>query len=355
VQPSAIEFLMKLLETPGPAGSEGAVQEVFLKYTKPHAHEITRSPHGSVAAIRNPKGKPRVIVTGHADEIGLIVHHIDDRGFLYVRGIGGVDLVTLPACVVEVHTGKGVVHGVVGRKPIHLQESDERSKVGKMSSVYVDIGAASKRDAERRVRPGDPITYRRGVLRLGKDLVSSKSLDNRAGLFCAGESFRLLARSAPSACVIALSTVGEEIGGDGAFTASFDLAPDVAVAIDVSFASDQPDVSTKETSEVKLGRGPTICRGPRLNASLVRLFEKAARKARVRLQYEVLENRTGTDGDAIYRVRGGVPMAVVGVPCRYMHSPAEIVSLSDLDGAARMIAAFVKALSPRTSFAPFPE
>jgi endoglucanase len=329
------------------------VQDVFVRHLERHADEIRFLSHGSVAAIRNPKGSPRVIVTGHADEIGLAVHHVDDRGFLYVRPLGGFDHMTSVGLAVDVNTARGAIPGVMGRKPIHLLEPDERTKLGKIQNVFVDIGAGSKKEALSKVAIGDSITYRPGLTRLGSDLVSSKSLDNRAGVFSAGEALRRLGRTNPKACVIALSTVGEEIGGDGAFTAAHALEPDVAVAIDVTFATDQPDVSANETSEVKLGEGPGIARGPRLNPAVVTLLEAAAKKKRIPYQVELLHGRTGTDGDPIYRSRSGVPLGIVGVPCRYMHSPVEVVSLRDLDRIADLLAAFCMSLGPGTSFAPF--
>ncbi len=353
MQPSTFDFFRALLDAPGPSGSEGPVQKIFAEYVRDCADEIRWTPHGSVAAIRNPQGTPRVVVTGHADEIGLIVHHVDDDGFVFFRGIGGVDSTTLPGSRVEIHTAGGVVDGVLGRKPTHLQSNDERGKIGKVSKLYIDIGCASKDDALEKVRPGDPITFRRGITRLGDDLIASKSTDNRAGVFCAAEAFRRLGSEAPEACVIALSTVCEELGGEGALTAAYDLEPDLALVVDVTFASDQPDVSTSDVAEIGLAKGPVVARGPRLNESLVGLVEAAAKKASIDLQYEVLENRTGTDGDLFYRSRRGVPIGLVSVPCRYMHTPSEVVSLSDLDSIATLLATVVGELGGDVSLRPF--
>jgi endoglucanase len=353
VQPSVFAFLEKLLIAPGPVGSEGPVQEVFRAYLEPHADELVMFPHGSVAAIRNPEGSPRVIVTGHADEIGLVAHHVDDRGFVFVRNLGGIDPAPVVGALMEVHTAKGVIPAVVGRKPIHLQEADDRTKVPKVKELYLDVGAGSREEAEKRIRPGDPVTFRPGVTHLSKDLVTSKAMDNRAGVFCAAEALRRLGKTKPKACVIALSTVGEEIGGDGALTAAHDLEPDVAIAIDVTFATDQPDVSEKDTCVVHLGKGPVVARGPRLNRAVERLLVKAATKKKIPLQYEVLEGRTGTDGDPIYRTRGGVPLGIVSVPSRYMHTPVEVVSLADLDRIADLLSTFVRDLTPSTEFDPF--
>ncbi len=351
MQKATLEFLRRLVEAPGPVGAEGAVQEVFRDHVEPVADQIVELAHGSVAAVRNPAGSPRVIVTGHADEIGLIVHHVNDAGYVYVRALGGIDVGVVLGQVVEIHTKKGLVHGVVGRKPVHLQA--ERGKVPKIEEIYVDIGAASRSEAEKRVRAGDPITFRRGLTQLSRDRVSSKAMDNRTGVFCAAEALRRLGSRDPKACVIALSTVGEEIGGDGAATAAFELEPDVAIAIDVTFATDQPDVDAKESSSIALGKGPAVARGPRLNESVVALLERAAGKKKIPLQYEILEGRTGTDGDPIYRSRGGVPLGIVSVPSRYMHSPVEVVSLKDLEQIADLLATFAKGLRPDTPFDPF--
>jgi len=353
VQSSSFEFLRALVEAAGPSGSEGPVQTIFSDYVKPYADEIVTTPHGSVAAIRNPGGSPRILIGGHADEIGLIIHHISDKGFLFFRAIGGIDLPTLPGAVVEIHAAKGVVTGVIGRKPIHLQESDERTKVEKIANLYIDIGAKSKAEAQRRVRPGDPATFRSGLIRLSADLVSSKAMDNRTGVFCAAETLRGLGKAKPKACVIALSSVGEEIGADGALTAAYDLDPDAAIAVDVTFSIDQPDVTDRDWCEVHLGKGPAVSRGPKLNESIVRLLEKAGKKGKVPLQYEAIAGRTGTDGDRFTVARRGVPIGLVSVPARYMHTPVEVVSLKDLDNVAKLLATFARDLTPKTSFAPF--
>lgn len=350
---TSLAFLEKLLAARGPSGSEGPVQKVFEARVSPFCDVIERSAHGSVAAIRNPDGKPRVVVTGHADEIGMIVRRIDDNGFLSFRAIGGLDLATLPGTIVDVHTRQGVVPGVIGRKPTHLQTTEERGKIDKIAALYIDIGAANKAAAAAIVRPGDFATFRAGLTRLGKDLVSSKSLDNRSGVFCAAETLRLLAGAAPKACVIALSTVCEEIGGEGAQTAAYELEPDLAFVVDVTFASDQPDVTSAEAVDVSLGKGPTIARGPRLNNGVVELLEKAARRSKVRVQYEVIANRTGTDGDLIYKTRRGVPIGLLGVPCRYMHTPAEVVSLADLVATSKLLAAAISSLRRSTDLSPF--
>ncbi len=350
---SSFEFLRGLLETPGPSGSEGPVQELFQDYVKPYADEISRMPHGSVAAVRNPGGAPRLVVVGHADEVGLVIHHIDDNGFLYVRTIGGLDPLTLVGATMEVHTATGMICGVIGRKPIHLQRGDDKYKLEKIADVYIDIGARSKKEAERRVRTGDPVTFRRGVVRLGKEFVSSKAMDNRTGVFAAAETLRRLGRAKPKACVIALSSVVEEIGADGALTAAYGLRPDVAIAVDVSFAVDQPDVTDREACDIQLAKGPSLLRGPMLNEAVVRLLEGAAKKAKIPVQYETIGGRTGTDGDMFYRARRGIPIGVVGVPCRYMHTPVEVVALRDLDSISKLLSVFARDLTPATSLAPF--
>ena len=353
MQRGPLDFLTRLLETPGPVGHEGAVQKVFEAYLDPYVDEFLTLPHGSVAGVRNPKGSPRIVVTGHADEVGLAVHRVDKEGFVFVRRLGGADVQTLPGSVMDVHTKGGVIPGVIGQKPIHLQDPEDRSKVTKIQDLYLDIGASTKAEAERRVRIGDPITYKRNIVHLSKDRVASNAMDNRTGVFCAAEAVRRLGKAKPDACVIALSTVGEEIGGDGAFTAAFELEPDVAIAIDVTFGSDQPDVSTKDTCEIHLGKGPAISRGPRLNENVIALLADVAKREKIPLQYELIEGSTGTDGDLFYRSRSGVPIGVVGVPCRYMHTPTEVVSLADLDAISRLLAAFVKRTTRRTRFDPF--
>ena len=346
------ELLAKLLTTPGPSGHESAPARVWREYCSSFAQEVGGDRVGSsFARVPGTAGGPTVAVVGHIDEIGLHVSHIEDDGYLRFGQVGGWDAGVLIGQRVKVRTRNGDVVGLIGRKPIHLLKDEDRKKVPELRELHIDIGAKDGEEAAALVRIGDvavidaaPIDFRHGR-------VVSRSLDNRVGCYVAAEAARLVAEAggAPGD-VLALAVTQEETTFAGARTSAFAHDPDVAIVVDLTFATDQPGVELGPITRHPLDSGPVIARGTSLHPLVFELLYEAAEAEGIAFTLESLGKGTGTDADAIHLSRAGVPSGLVSVPCRYMHSPIEMVSIADVDGAARLIAAFARRLEPGVSF-----
>lgn len=346
------EFLKTIQETPSPSGWEQPVQRVVRERMEKFADEIETDVHGNVAAVLNPKGSPRVMLAGHCDQIGLMVNYIDDNGYIFFTAIGGIDPSVLPGTRVVIHTPHGAIDGVIGRKPVHVLKPEERGGKVEMREMWVDIGARSRKEVEQVVRVGDPITFRLEMVALGGDRVTSPAFDNKCGTFIVMEALRLCAEKKIKCALYAVSTVQEEIGLRGARTSCYDIDPHVGIAVDVTHATDYPDMDKRTIGDVKVGSGPTISRGANINPKLEELLASTAKTKRIPIQWEGAPGGTPTDANAIQLSRAGVATALIGVPNRYMHTQVEVISLSDLEAAAKLIAETVARIGPRTNFIP---
>jgi putative aminopeptidase FrvX len=353
VQDQSFVFLRRLLDTPGPSGFETAAARVWREEAAAFADGIAADISGNSIARLDGGARPHVMLAGHIDEIGVMITHIDDDGFLYFEGIGGWDPQVLVGQRIRLLTKNGPVLGVVGKKPIHLMKNEEREKASKLTDLWIDIGA-SKRDgvAARGVRVGDPGVIDAAFVDLGNGLIASRSIDNRIGAFVVLEALRELAADRPHAAVTAVATTQEEIGfsGGGARTSAYQLDPDVALVVDVTFATDAPGVEKKEVGERKLGSGPVLARGSATHPLVFERLVDAAEAEKIPYSVIAAPKYTSTDADAIYLSRRGVATGLLSVPNRYMHSPNEIVSLHDLEMTAKLIAAFVRRLDGETDF-----
>jgi endoglucanase len=350
---ASYDFLKQLLETPSPSGFETKGQRVWLDYVKQYADEVSSDAYGNCFAVLNPGGSPKVLLGGHADEIGFMVQHISDDGFLYFQSIGGSDPGVTRAQRVVVHGLDGPVQGVVGSLAIHLQEPDDRKKVPDFSGMFIDIGVSSKKEAQKLVRVGNPITFDCGVVRLGKHRIAARACDNRIGTFAAAEGLRhaFEKRAKLKACVVAVSTIQEENGLYGASMVGYSVHPDVAAVVDVTHATDIPLCSKNKHGDVRLGKGPVLSIGSSNHPVVNERFEKVAGKEKIDIQFESNPRWTGTDADAIFRQKGGIPTVSLGLPNRYMHSPVEVIELSDLENLGRLLGAFALDLKKGESFA----
>jgi endoglucanase len=347
------DVLRRLLTAPGPSGYEQAAAAVFRDAAQAFA-TVTGDVVGSTVArvaAKPPGGGPTLAIVGHIDEIGLIVHHIDDDGYLWFKGVGGWDPVILVGQRVEIATRHGAVPAVVGKKPIHLLEDDERKKAPEIKSLHLDIGAKDGEEARRLVRIGDVGVIAGEPVELPNDRLVSRSLDNRLGCYVAYEAARLVSQAggAPGD-VCAVAAAQEEITFGGSATTAFSLQPDAAIVVDVTFATDQPGVEERRQGKHPFGSGPVITRGSTLDPTLFELLHDAGEAEGIPFTVEASARYTGTDADAVHMSRGGVPTAVVSVPLRYMHSPVEMVQLDDVDRAARLIAATAQRLTADISF-----
>jgi len=346
------ELLTKLLTTPGPSGHESAPAQVWREYCSSFAEEVGGDRVGSsFARVPGTAGGPRLMVVGHIDEIGLHVSHIEDDGYLRFGQVGGWDAGVLIGQRVKLRTRGGDIVGLIGRKPIHLLKDEDRKKVPELKELHIDIGAKDGGEAAELVRIGDVAVIDADPIDFRHARVVSRSLDNRVGCYVAAEAARLVAEAggAPGD-VLALAVTQEETTFAGARTSAFAHDPDVAIVVDLTFATDQPGVELGPITKHSLDSGPVIARGTSLHPLVFELLFDAAEAEGIPFTLESLGKGTGTDADAIHLSRAGVPSGLVSIPCRYMHSPIEMVSMADVDAAARLIAAFARRLEPGVSF-----
>jgi putative aminopeptidase FrvX len=347
------EFLQGLLTANAPSGYETPAAEVWRKHAQSFATEVGSDTVGSSVARVAAAGKdaPLVGLVGHIDEIGLVVKHIASEGVLRFGTIGGWDPQILVGQRVTIATATGPVAGVVGRKPIHLLEEDERKQVAKFEQMYVDIGASDRDDAARVVAIGDPIVIAAAPQELANGRIASKAMDNRLGAYIVLEAARRAAAEGDSKWnIAAIAAAQEETTFAGARTSAFALDMQACIVVDVTFASDIPDSDPAKTGEAKLGHGPQIARGANLHPRMTELLVAAAEAESIPFSVAVPGKNSGTDADAIHFAREGVPCGLVSVPLRYMHSPVETVQLSDVEHAIELLAATCLRLDPGEDF-----
>ncbi len=346
-------FLKELLETPSVTGCEEAVAHLVRSRLADVADEIATDVMGSVHAKLDGDGKaPSVLISAHMDEIGLMVKAIDDKGFLHVAAVGGVDAAILPGLRVDVHTREGVFRGVIGRKPIHLIEAEERTKVTPMSSLFVDLGMSARR-VKSLVRVGDVITYGVGFEKYGKGMAVSRAFDDKAGVYVIARVMEELKKIGDVAAeYICCASVQEEIGSRGALTSSFAVNPDVAIALDTTHATDYPGLDTSRYGSVECGGGPVIARGPNINPVVFERLCAAAKAEGIKVQFEAEPGNSGTDASEMQVQRGGCASGLVSIPIRYMHTPAEVLKLSDIEDTVALLKRFIVDLDSDVSFVP---
>jgi putative aminopeptidase FrvX len=335
------------------------------------------SPPSGSPTLHGEAPPRRLVVMGHIDEIGLIVTHIDDEGYLWFREVGGWDAQILVGQRVALGTRDGEIPGVIGKKPIHLLREEERKKVAEVRDLHIDVGARNGEQARELVRVGDVAVLAGDPVELPNGRVSSRALDNRLGSFVALEAARLVTQAGGEGGgaeggrggdegsgaegglegrsaeweLVAVAAAQEETTFGGSRTSAFSLEPDAAIVVDVTHATDAPGVEVKESGKHELGSGPVLSRGSTLHPRLFELLHDTAEREGIPFTVEAIGRNTGTDADAVHLSRGGVPTALVSVPIRYMHSPVELVALADVHAAARLIAAAARALDAGTSFA----
>lgn len=346
------ELLTQLLAATGPSGHESSPARVWREACARFADQVGSDRLGSsFARVAGTAGAPTLAIVGHIDEIGLHVSHIEDDGYLRFGEVGGWDPVVLVGQRVRIETRAGRIAGVVARKPIHLLKDADRKNIPELKDLHIDIGAKDGDEARSLVRIGDVAVIDAEPVEIRHDLVVARAIDDRVGCYVAAEAARLVAESggAPGD-VVAFAVVQEETTFAGARTSAFAHDPDVAIVVDVTFATDQPGIELGPMTKHPLGSGPVIARGTTLHPRVFELLYDAATEQEIPFTIESLGRATGTDADAIHLSRAGIPTALVSVPCRYMHSPVEMVSVEDVDAAARLIAAFARRLEPGTSF-----
>jgi putative aminopeptidase FrvX len=367
----SLAFLKRLLDQPSPSGHERAGQRLWLDYVRPFATRTWNDAYGNCFAALEPSVRPAsgepitVAICGHADEIGLVVNHIDDKGFIYCRAVGGIDAgsivgkrICFASSVVTPEGPVGNVLGVIGATAIHLQDRTGDAKVRKLHELFIDIGAPDAESARKRLRIGDPGVFCDAFQHLTEDIVISRALDNRIGTFAAAETLRLCherTQADPSSLrvrVVAVSTVQEEIGLNGAAMIVDSLRPTVCLVTDVGHATDSPGISCNQHGQFKLGCGPKLAVGAQMHPEVVSRLEASAESQTIPIQRAAVPGSSGTDTDVIFLAKGGIPSGLLSLPIRYMHTTVEMASLRDLRQISEVFAGFVAGLDANTSFVP---
>lgn len=354
MRPESLAFLKQIVDTPSPSGFEERAAEVYRAYTQPFADKVVTDVHGSVAAILNPDAEMKIMLAGHMDEIGFIIHYVSDEGLIFFSPIGGHDSVIPIGQRVWIH-GKERVPGIIGRKAVHLLDEDERKKKPEIKDLWIDIGATNRAEVESLISLGDCVTYQYEFEHLLGDRATARGFDNKMGSFIVAEALRLLKEEGgldPNVGVYAVATVQEEIGLRGARTSSYWIAPQSGLAVDVNHAIDYPTVSKTRYGALDIGKGPSVMRGANANPIVFRMICDACKAAEIPFQVDVAAGGTGTDGNAMQLNRGGMAVGIVGVPLRYMHTPCELLSITDVENCAKLMAAYCRAVTPQTDFTP---
>jgi endoglucanase len=352
VRKESLEFLRSLVETGGPSGYEQPVQQLYRQYVGDYADAVRTDVLGNTIAVANSGGTPRVMLAGHADEIGFLVRYVDDDGFIYFGPVGGWDPEIAVGQRVTIHTANGPVPGVIGKRAIHLMDEEDRKKKTELHKLWIDVGLWGRAAVEERIAIGDPVTMAAPFTELAGDLAAAKSFDNRMAVWVVAETLRLLKGRSFRTAVHGVSTVQEEIGLRGAQTSAFGVDPPVGLAIDVCHATDYPDADKRKVGNIRIGAGPVISRGANINPAVFALLVRAAREEAIPLQIEAAPRGTGTDANAMQLNKAGMATGLVSVALRYMHTPCELLSLVDLENAARLCAAFIERVGPDDDWIP---
>lgn len=344
----AKQFLLDLLNTPSPSGYEMDIQKKWLQYVKPYVDEVATDAAGNAIAVLNQAADFKVMLAGHCDEIGFLVRRIDENGFIYVEKLGGIS--HKPAIGMKVQIlGKKPITGVIG---VNAEHHGGVKDDFKFHELFIDIGAKSKREASEYAAIGDVAVYKREPEFLLNDRLSGRGLDNRTGAFIVAEVMKRLSQRSLSVGVYGVSTVNEETNMGGAYFAGAQIEPTMAIALDVTFATDYPSVDRGKYGEVDIEKGPVLAKGAPINRKINELLEKSAERLNISLQYELTPRRTGTDADQIRLTGKGVPVALVSLPLRYMHSPVETISLRDLEEEIELLVDMLVHLTGRENLKP---
>ncbi len=352
MEKSREDFLRKLIETPSPSGFEEEVQKIFQERIQDKVDRSYKDVHGNAIGVINPDAPFRVMLAGHCDEIGLMVEYISDQGYIYFSTVGGIDAHITPGKRVLVHSARGPIKGVIGKKPIHLMEEKERQKVVKIEEQWIDLGANNKEELTKIVQIGDPITVDVGFDNLLGSRIVGRGFDDRIGTFVVAEVLRIVQKEKLHCGIYGVSTVQEELGLRGARTSAFGIDPHLGIAIDVTFASDYPDVDKRKVGDIALGKGPVIARGPNINPHIFKKLVGIAKQKNIPYQIQAESRATGTDANSIQVNRQGVATGLLGIPNRYMHTPSEVIDGDDLNAVINLLTGFLESILPEENWIP---
>lgn len=348
------EFLYRLLETPSPTGFEMPGQKIWAEWLRDHAASVECDAYGSTWATLPGRSERVVMLAAHADEIGYMIKHIDDHGFLRLDRVGGSDTATARGRRLTILGEKGPVPGIIGNTAIHLRRGDQNpEKAPAIHELWVDVGASNASEvAKLGIRVGHPAVYQDGPMELANRKLVGRALDNRIGGYIIAQVMKRIAagKKKPAFTLVCLNAIQEEIGGHGAIMATYRLKPAVCVCLDVTHATDTPGLDAAKHGSVKLGGGPTLTHGTANHPLVVKRLSKLAAGRKIPLQHEASSRFTGTDTDKIFHSREGVPSALVSLPLRCMHSVVETAHLDDIAHTIELLADFVLSLKDGDEF-----
>lgn len=341
-------FLMELLHTSSVSGNEAEIEKKIYDHMQGLVDEIRVDELGNVTAVVNPQAEFKVLMAGHADEIGLMITAVCSDGMLKVTNLGGVYASCFPGHKVRINTANGVIYGAV----VNSREISARSDL-KAKDLLIDIGAKDKEDALKYVSLGDTINFDTDVRELLNNRITARAMDDRIGAFIVMEAVALAKKKGVSIGAYAASTTGEETTMNGAYFTASRVKPNIAIAVDVTYTSDYPGVDIGITGDVRIGGGPVICNNPSIHKKVNKRLNDAAKTLNMKVQYEAANGRTGTDGDVMHKTGIGVPFALVSIPLRYMHSPDEVGSLDDINDCIELLAEFLCQCTSDIDLRPF--
>lgn len=333
------ELLSEILPTASPSGNEAELTRKFVSFMKPLVDEVMTDALGNVIAHRKGDGR-RVMIVAHADEVAMMVTYIDDNGFVYFQEVGAIDTNILPEQMVEIHHGENIVHGVIGKKPLHLQDKTEYAKDWNTEELWIDLGVRKNEEAQQIVSVGDYVTFRTQPKILQNGLLTSKSLDDKSGIAALMAAAQNLKSKEVNDDLYFVSSVQEELGARGAKVAAQTIKPEIAIAIDATHATDYPSVSPQRNGDIRLGDGVVITKSPNVDKTLADELISIAKKNDIKYQIQAISHQTGSDINPVQLVESGIRTALVSVPVRYMHTPNEVASIEDMECAAKLITQF---------------
>lgn len=334
------DILSQMLLTASPSGSEEQITTLFAEHIRPLVDEVYTDANGNCIAHKLGTG-PKVMLMAHADEIGLMISYIDDRGFLYFKEIGGIDTNILPGQRVSIMGQQGPVTGVIGKKPIHLQDKSENTKQLEPEDLWIDIAAKDKADAQSKVQIGDVATLQGNPVQLNDSFLLSRSLDDKIGLAVLMGLAQNLQSQQTDKDIYLVASVQEELGARGAKMITEAIRPDVGIAIDVTHATDYPTMSPTKDGDISIGKGAVIPMGPNMSKGVNQQLINLAKTKGILYQIEAIARPTGTDAREIQVAGTGIRTGLISIPCRYMHTPSEVVSLVDADSAIAILSAYL--------------
>ncbi|WP_233879204.1 M20/M25/M40 family metallo-hydrolase [Virgibacillus halodenitrificans] len=343
------DFLLDLLHTASPSSNEVAIQKKWINYVKTFADEIRTDNAGNAIGILNPDAEFKILLAGHCDEIALVINRIDEDGFLYFDKMGGINPQAAVGMKVTVMGEDTTVTGVIG---VNAQHHGGIKKDFDLEDLFIDCGYKTKGEAEDNIQIGDLAVYKTEPEILSDRYISGRGLDNRTGSFIVAEVLKKLAERGCTVGVYAASTVNEETNMGGAYFAAAGIEPTMAIACDVTFATDYPGVNKNKHGDIRLEKGPVFAKGAPINRKINKLLEQTAKKLQMAVQYELTPRMTGTDADKMRLTGKGVPVSLVSLPLRYMHSPVETASLKDIDEEIELLVEMIANLTGEENLNP---